>query len=70
MPECITVVLSLVCLMIANIIMGKKIADFKQEYNKEKSYASAEINARKRKLGLWQDRNPIKPQDFRKMKRK
>ena len=41
-----------------------------KEYNKEKSYASAEINARKRKLGLWQDRNPIKPQDFRKMKRK
>ena len=36
MPECITVVLSLVCLMIANIIMGKKLADFKQEYNKEK----------------------------------
>ena len=36
MPECITVVLSLICLMIANIIMGKKIADFKQEYNKEK----------------------------------
>ena len=27
MPECITVVLSLVCLMIANIIMGKKLAD-------------------------------------------
>ena len=36
MPECITVVLSLVCLMIANIIMGKKLADFKQEYSKEK----------------------------------
>lgn len=36
MPECITVVLSLVCLMLANIIMGKKLADFKQEYNKEK----------------------------------
>ena len=30
MPECITIVLSLVCLMIANIIMGKKLADFKQ----------------------------------------
>ena len=36
MPECITVVLSLICLMIANIIMGKKLADFKQEYSKEK----------------------------------
>lgn len=30
------VVLSLVCLMVANIIMGKKLADFKDEYNKEK----------------------------------
>nr|DAG31352.1 MAG TPA: hypothetical protein [Caudoviricetes sp.] len=36
MPECITIVLSLICLMLANIIMGKKLADFKQEYNKEK----------------------------------
>ena len=36
MPECITVILSLVCLMVANIVMGKKLADFKQEYNKEK----------------------------------
>lgn len=36
MPEYITVVLSLMCLMIANIIMGKKLADFKQEYNKSK----------------------------------
>lgn len=36
MPECIAVVLSLMCLMVANIIMGKKLADFKQEYNKEK----------------------------------
>lgn len=36
MPEYIAVVLSLMCLMIANIIMGKKLADFKQEYNKEK----------------------------------
>ena len=36
MPEIIMVVLSLVCLMVANIIMGKKLADFKDEYNKEK----------------------------------
>lgn len=36
MPEYIAVVLSLMCLMVANIIMGKKLADFKQEYNKEK----------------------------------
>lgn len=36
MPEYIAVVLSLICLMVANIIMGKKLADFKQDYNKEK----------------------------------
>ena len=36
MPEIVLVVVSLICLMIANIIMGKKIADFKDEYNKEK----------------------------------
>lgn len=36
MPEIIMVVLSLICLMVANIIMGKKLADFKDEYNKER----------------------------------
>ena len=36
MPEIVMVVLSLICLMVANIIMGKKLADFKDEYNKEK----------------------------------
>lgn len=36
MHEIVRVVLSIACLMIANIIMGKKLADFKNEYNKEK----------------------------------
>ena len=36
MREIVTVVLSLICLMVANIIIGKKLADFKNEYNKEK----------------------------------
>lgn len=36
MPEIVMVMSSLICLMIANIIMGKKLADFKDEYNKEK----------------------------------
>lgn len=36
MPKIVMVVSSLICLMIANIIMGKKLADFKDEYNKEK----------------------------------
>lgn len=36
MPEILWVTISLVCLMSANIIIGKKIADFKDNYNKEK----------------------------------
>lgn len=36
MPEILWITISLICLMIANIIIGKKIADFKDEYNKEK----------------------------------
>lgn len=36
MPEIVWIVISLICLMTANIIIGKKIADFKDNYNKEK----------------------------------
>ena len=36
MPEFFKVIISLICLMIANIVIGTKIADFKQEFNKEK----------------------------------
>lgn len=36
MPEYIAVVISLICLMVANILMGKKLADIKKEYTKEK----------------------------------
>lgn len=41
-----------------------------KEYNDDKTYASAEVSARKRKLGIWKDKNPIKPQVFRKTKHK
>lgn len=40
-----------------------------RDYNDDKSYTTAENNARKLLKGLWQDRNPIRPQDFRKRKR-
>lgn len=39
-----------------------------RDYNDDKSYTTAENNARKLLKGLWQDRNPIRPQDFRKRK--
>ena len=40
------------------------------DYNKDKLYTSAENQARTNKRGLWQDKNPIRPQDYRRMKRK
>ncbi|MCR4592663.1 MAG: thermonuclease family protein [Bacteroidaceae bacterium] len=40
-----------------------------REYNKEKSYEGAEILARRNRNGLWLDKNPIKPQDFRKVRK-
>jgi endonuclease YncB( thermonuclease family) len=41
-----------------------------RDYNNDKSYTVAENYARKNTKGLWQDRNPFRPQDYRKMKRK
>lgn len=38
-------------------------------YNKEKEYADAEKEARKKKIGLWVDKNPIPPYEWRKGKR-
>jgi len=40
-----------------------------RDYNNDNSYTVAENQARKNMRGLWQDKNPIRPQDFRKMKR-
>ena len=37
-----------------------------RDYNKDESYAEAERLARESKKGLWLDKNPIRPQDFRK----
>ena len=39
-----------------------------RDYNNDKLYTVAENYARKNTKGLWQDRNPIRPQDYRKMK--
>jgi len=39
-------------------------------YSKDKDLASLEQQARKRKLGLWQDKNPIAPWSYRQSKRK
>lgn len=37
-------------------------------FNSEKKYADAEKDARMKKTGLWVDKNPINPYEFRKSK--
>ncbi|MDX4028353.1 thermonuclease family protein [Aliarcobacter skirrowii] len=41
-----------------------------RQYSKKSEYYKAEEVARKMKLGLWFDKNPIEPQEFRKMNRR
>jgi len=40
-----------------------------KKYDKSKSYAQAELNARKLKRGLWADKNPVAPWDERSRRR-
>ena len=40
-----------------------------KRYDINSEYAAAEASARAARLGLWQDKNPINPYDFRKAKR-
>lgn len=40
-----------------------------RDYNKDKTYSAAEEQARSTRKGLWQEKNPMRPQDYRKMKR-
>ena len=40
-----------------------------RDYNNDQSYTAADNFARKHMRALWQDKNPIRPQDFRKTKR-
>ena len=37
-------------------------------FNSEKEYADAEKGARRKKIGLWVDKNPLNPYEFRKSK--
>ena len=40
-----------------------------KRFDSTPAYAAAEMEARQNRLGLWQDKNPINPYDFRKAKR-
>lgn len=39
-------------------------------FDKTKEYAELEAKARRKKIGLWQENNPIAPWEFRKIKKK
>lgn len=39
-----------------------------KKYSRDTAYANLEIEARKKKVGLWQDANPTPPWEWRKMR--
>lgn len=41
-----------------------------RQYSKKSEYYKAEETARKMRIGLWFDKNPIEPKEFRKMNRR
>lgn len=41
-----------------------------RQYSKKSEYYKAEETARKMRIGLWTDKNPIEPKEFRKMNRR
>ena len=41
-----------------------------KRYDDSESYSGLEQSARNKQIGLWQDKNPIAPWDFRKSKKK
>lgn len=59
-----------VCLLQISLGMAwhYKKYDFEQSDEDKASYAQAEMEARRRSLGLWRDTDPMAPWDFRKIK--
>lgn len=41
-----------------------------KDYSDDENYASLEIEARRNRLGLWNDPNPVMPSDLRKNQRR
>ena len=40
-----------------------------KQFSKNDNYAALELNARRKKVGLWQDKTPVAPWEWRKMKK-
>lgn len=40
-----------------------------KKYSKDDSYAKLEVAARKKKIGLWKEKNPISPWEWRKLRK-
>lgn len=40
-----------------------------KKYSKDDSYAKLEVAARNKKVGLWKEKNPISPWDWRKLRK-
>lgn len=54
---------------INQILVSKGLAWHYKKYSKEKIYDQIELQARKQKLNIWSQPNPIAPWDYRKMKK-
>ena len=50
------------------ILVDQGLAWHYKRYSKSKELKAAEIYARSNKLGLWNEKNPIAPWDYRKLK--
>ncbi|HPS38687.1 MAG TPA: thermonuclease family protein, partial [Candidatus Cloacimonadota bacterium] len=51
-------------------LLSNGLAWHYKHYNSEKRLAKLESNARSKRIGIWSQKNPIPPWDFRKAKRK
>ncbi|WP_317207943.1 thermonuclease family protein [Chryseobacterium taklimakanense] len=49
-------------------LLRKGLAWHFKRYSRNSNYAQLEIDARKKKIGLWQDKNPVEPWNWRKFR--
>lgn len=49
-------------------LLRKGLAWHFKRYSRNSNYAQLETDARKKKIGLWQDKNPVEPWNWRKFR--